>query len=373
MSETTDTVKASVLEASFPQPLWVEVRESAFPAFEETWLDAFARGLHLRKRNAAEVDAPLPGTDRVVISLRAVDDVGDWGAGEGTVVVEDDEARLSRIGTVWRWDYPPFSIRVQASRADVAVARPDADDGSADALKSTDVLRRRTLSALRQAVLVLLPRTRRPVLHGAGLCPPASRDALVLVGPTACGKSTLAAGLALRGWRCLTDDLLVLTRPGSADGRTGEDDETRQVTGLVRGIRLDPDAGRDLGLGEPRTGAQLLDPLEEGEPDEAAQKAVWDPDFAPEADARPVGTPRRLLFPELADRPESRLEEMAPADAVRRVLTQMQPPATLPPRAASDQLDAAAALVRQSRCAVLHAGRDLRDTPGRLADLLLLG
>lgn len=51
-------------------------------------------------------------------------------------------------------------------------------------------------------------------LHGA-VCERDGR-ALILPAPPGSGKSTLCAGLVHRGWRLLSDELTVLTRPGSA-------------------------------------------------------------------------------------------------------------------------------------------------------------
>jgi hypothetical protein len=74
----------------------------------------------------------------------------------------------------------------------------------------------------------------RAVFHAAACVAPDGR-ALLIAGESGAGKSTAALALALRGWRCLTDDLAFV------------DLETLEAGGCDPAIRLDAPAPAALG------------------------------------------------------------------------------------------------------------------------------
>jgi hypothetical protein len=69
----------------------------------------------------------------------------------------------------------------------------------------------------------------RVLLHAGGVVGPAG--ALVVLGPTGAGKSTLVLAAHHLGWECLADDLVVLRRPEGASATTGP---ALEVAGIPR-------------------------------------------------------------------------------------------------------------------------------------------
>jgi hypothetical protein len=216
-----------------------------------------------------------------------------------------------------------------------------------------DTMALRLVDGLRHALLVLLPRIGRFGIHAAGVVLGPEEDAVVLCGPSGCGKSTLTVGLLERGARLLSDDVVVLRPPRS-------DTEEGQLHGLTRRIRLTADGWER---------SSFTDGDRAGDAPGAHKHTIRDEALGPDARAE-AGTPRRLVFPTITDRPTSRLVSVEAPTALRRLLEQMHPPAVLPRAAARAQFDAASRLLRQSTCHVLEAGRDLYDNPARIRDLL---
>jgi len=70
------------------------------------------------------------------------------------------------------------------------------------------------VNVLSYALEAALRRSGLYQLHGAGLSPPNQEMAALFVGESGSGKSTLASLLAVRGWRYLTDDALLLAQDG---------------------------------------------------------------------------------------------------------------------------------------------------------------
>lgn len=273
-------------------------------------------------------------------------------AGRECVLETSATERLVQTDRAWRWERSRFTLtlRQKTCRGRVRL----------DAATPPDERPLAAAAALERALTALLPRGGRYPLHGAGLSRRGGAGVL-LVGPSGSGKSTLAAGLVRAGWRCLSDDVMVLMPPGKANGW--------RACGLTRGIRLCPDAWKRLGFGPEDRGAASR--VRESASRRGRRKAA-EKNVLPEAERSrtPPARPRWLLFPEITGRRRSALEALRAPAATRRLLAQMHPTAALPDAAAQSQLRAAAALAGQCRCRVLKAGADLRDRPRRLARLL---
>ncbi len=95
---------------------------------------------------------------------------------------------------------------------------------------------------LDQVLPLALSRSGRLVLHASAVHIP-RLGSVAFVGPTGCGKSTLAAALGLRGCQVVTDDCLVVD-PGEKSGETAE---SIAVPGYP-GLRLWRDSAGGLGL-----------------------------------------------------------------------------------------------------------------------------
>jgi pimeloyl-ACP methyl ester carboxylesterase len=103
---------------------------------------------------------------------------------------------------------------------------------------------------LDQVLPLALSRSGHLVLHASAVHIP-RLGSVAFVGPTGCGKSTLAAALGLRGCQVVTDDCLVVDH---AEKR-GEKAESMAVPGYP-GLRLWRDAARGLGL-EPNAATRV--------------------------------------------------------------------------------------------------------------------
>lgn len=258
----------------------------------------------------------------------------------------DERGNLLRTSAGWRWVCSGYDLVVSA----------DAKRATIEFHESSFSTRgfRVTAYALRHTLTVLLPRTQRYPLHAAGLCLPESRRAVILAGPSGCGKSTLTAGLLDRGWQCLSDDLLVLTPPTDPFPRG-------RTYGLTQHVRLWPDAWKRLGLSSENA--------QEGTYG-TSEKRSFALSSRSGSGSGFLGKPHWVLFPEIDDRSQSRLVPIDPSEALRRGFEQMPPPASLPDSVAAAQFETIAAVVRESQCLRLQAGRDLHDDPGQFADLL---
>lgn len=307
------------------------------------WVAAVAPALTLRPYSGSATSGAPPAAGQIEVRSgsphRPVPPTAER-------VAEDDRGRLFRTEDARRWACRGYDLIVPDASQRATVHVHEQSESSWEHQVAG--------SALRHAVSVLLPRMGRYPLHAAGLRAPDHPEVVVIAGPSGRGKSTLAAGLVRRGWRCLSDDLLVLVPSG---GRV-------QVYGMTRGIRLRNDAWERLALS-----AHEKDEAPHPAAGRAGgtEKRVLSLGGKHEKKAEPPGC---VLFPALVDRSDSTLSPLDSSHALKRVLEQMHPPAALPDSVASAQFDAAATLVRRSPCLHLAAGRDLYADPGRLADLL---
>ena len=309
---------------------------------------AALRALGFRRVQGEPPDNPGP----VSVRLSRREPSPSRPGGTSTVIASDERGCLTRSDQGWEWTRPGYDLVVQSSADRAAAHFHEPTEGSLE--------RRRVAYALRHALTALFPRRDRYSIHAAGVFPREAPGGGLIAGPSGSGKSTLTAGLVDQGWGCLSDDHLALVPPET-------EAETAWVYGMTRGIRLRPDAWsrfNEADLEEPSTGTER--PLYGG-----AGKRTYGPGW--KADPAESAVPRWILFSEITDRSESRLVRIGAAEALGQLLNQMHPPAALPESAAAAQLDAAAALIRQSECYHLSAGRDLHDDPGRLARLLPTG
>jgi hypothetical protein len=90
--------------------------------------------------------------------------------------------------------------------------------------------------------------------HGAAVAAPLADRALVILGPSGAGKSVLLTALMGRGWRFITDDVLVL---GRTDGRLRY--FGRPLGVRERSLAMTPWASADVLAGVPRIPTELGD------------------------------------------------------------------------------------------------------------------
>jgi len=198
---------------------------------------------------------------------------------------------------------------------------------------------------------LLRPRQCYP-LHAAALVPVGSEtDGVLLVAHRDSGKSTLSYSLARQGWSFLSDDSVLLRR---------NEDAGVDAVAFRRHFTMDAEA-RDL---FPEI-APFWKPLYGN----ASKGTVAMHHLCP-GRRRERCTPRVLVFPEIADRPDSQLVPVRQkSDALHRVLSQSAL-LTLQPDLASQHVEVARQLVAQTRHYRLVAGRDLHGDPPAVAQLL---
>jgi hypothetical protein len=134
-------------------------------------------------------------------------------------------------------------------------------------------------------------------LHAAALAD--GERAVLVAGPAHAGKTTLAVALLEAGLAALCDDATFVA------GRAG----AVEVQGLARPFHLRPDTLRAF----PRAAAHAGPPDVEGRRD-------LDPALAWGPPRRAPLRPGLLLFPEIARRPATSVEPLAPADTLGRLI-----------------------------------------------------
>lgn len=172
---------------------------------------------------------------------------------------------------------------------------------------------------------------------------------LIATGASGSGKSTLACNLLREGWKFLSDDT-VLLHP-SADGI--------DVYAFRTNFSLREDS-RDL----------FPELLSHGRERPTGERKHWIPvrTLYPEQ-ATDHCTPRVLLFPELSDRPESRLVPVSPVEALHCLVGQS---ALVRFRRdwAEEHLALLVQLTHQAQSFKLEAGQDLLEHPSHSHHLL---
>jgi hypothetical protein len=185
-------------------------------------------------------------------------------------------------------------------------------------------------------------------LHAACLVSRANEGLLIVAAPGS-GKSTLTLGLLGRGWRYLSDDAVLLRR----------DEQNVVALALRKWVYVDASAGHryahvdPVGVADGDGGLRHRIDVERSWPGRTATRCL----------------PRTLIFPSIADRPQSRLEPLAPA-ATLGVLLRESGPQLFEPEMMGPHMETLRLLVAQCRCFALHSGRDLLDDPGALETML---
>ena len=287
--------------------------------------------------------AALATARGAALTLRFITDAPPPGVPEEAVEAAQFDAGL----TAWRDDHCLFL----GDGASLAALDPAAGTGAVyvrPLLEASGVARRRILTGLLVLSLFMLLRPRQLYpLHAAALV--RAGTGVLLAAPSDSGKSTLAYGLVRAGWHFLSDDS-VLLRPGPA---------AVEALAFRRDFGLDPDAARTFPEIAGVHTSQLADeekwcvPVETLYPAQAARRCV----------------PRLLLLPRIADAPQSRLVSVSKTDALLAALRQSAL-VTLEPHRTAAHLDVVKRLVQQAPAYALHAGRDLKAEPSRLAALL---
>ena len=213
--------------------------------------------------------------------------------------------------------------------------------------RDAQLLRADAFCLLYLSLVLLLRRHGRYALHAAAV----TRDdaALLFVAPSDCGKSTLSYSLVRAGWDYLSDDTVLLHASG---------EETR-VSGFRKNFALDLEA-QDL---FPELRAPMGRVLSE-----ETKLCLPMAQLHPTREAR-TSRPHVLIFPEIVDRPTSLLQPIDRTEAMWRTLDQSAL-LNLGMDDASSHVAAICRLVTQTRAYRLLAGRNLKQHPAALLDLL---
>jgi hypothetical protein len=173
---------------------------------------------------------------------------------------------------------------------------------------------------------------------------------LLVVGQSGSGKSTLSIGLIQKGWRYLTDEVVLLRRQP----------EWAEALALCKGFYLNDGAARllsDIPLGEevPVASGGLKRRIE--------IEAVYPRQYAPHC------IPRVVLFSRIVPEAQSSLRPLDRLTALKHLLMQSGPQWF--DRGTMDRhLEAIKTLIQQSAIFELRAGQDLYDNPLTLVRLL---
>jgi hypothetical protein len=312
------------------------LRIEADGAWVARWVATFLDGFHLRPAT--------PQADRVAITLRV--------ARAALPVVPSGLQTFAINHGVCHTDGTRYFLVVDESL--ILIHEPAAQlievtFGLSDHARHPIAL----VNAFSYGLQAALRRARVYDIHAAGVCAPTSDAGLLIVGGSGSGKSTLTLKLTARGWRYLSDDMLVLRETSAG----------LEALGLRRIFSLAPPslAGSDL----PRLDAALGDPVAS---DPTKRRFVPEIVF-PEGRAESC-QPRVLLFPQISNKSVTTLTPIGTRAAMEH-LVRFCPWATYDRQTAPDNLRVLARLANQCRAYVMHAGRDLLLDQARAADLLM--
>jgi hypothetical protein len=203
---------------------------------------------------------------------------------------------------------------------------------------------------LTSSLTVLLHVERRYLLHAACLLPDAENDSAILfVGESDRGKSTLAYSLVRQGWRYLSDDAVLLR----------DDGEAVSAIPYRRSFGLDAVAKEyfpELRSHGPTQLAELDKLCVDAEVYHGGQRAEY-------------AVPKVLVAPAIVDAATSRLEPLSQKEALHTVLRQSGL-LTLDPQRTPMHFDSVVRLCAQARLFRLEAGRDVLELPANVARLL---
>lgn len=189
-------------------------------------------------------------------------------------------------------------------------------------------------------------------VHAAGVLEPQTGAGALFVGASGSGKTTLTLKLTERGWRYLSDDMIVLRETPCG----------LEAAGLRRLFSV---AAPSL------AGSQLLRLDEALGPPVASDpnKRRLDPEIVFPAGRARSARPRVLFFPQITDAAETVIKAL-PARTAMQQLVRFCPWATYDTQSAPDYLRVLARLANQCRAYELRAGRDLLREPATAAQLL---
>ncbi len=200
------------------------------------------------------------------------------------------------------------------------------------------------------SLLALLQRQSLYAIHGAAVCK-GEENGVLFVGYSDTGKSTMTMALVRRGWEYLSDDSIFVRR---LEGGTVE------ALPFRRDFGLDPDSDKYFPELVGHDSRQMTD----------IEKWRVDVNQLYPTLARERCIPRVILFPEIVDVPVSSLQAIGQADALVLLMRQCSFVDT-DKEVASAQMKTLQSLVRQSVVYKLEAGRDLKDDPGTVEDLIV--
>lgn len=181
-------------------------------------------------------------------------------------------------------------------------------------------------------------------LHSAGVVQPESDKAVLIVGQSGTGKSTLALQLALAGWPYLSDDELLLSL---VDGEV-------EARGFRSFFAVSAATVATLGI-------NTIEPA-------GGFKACFEPDDVVASQRRLRAAPGVLLFISLSGEQKTQLNKLTQAETMTRLIRAC-PWAIYDTAVAGANLSVLSRLARQARAFDLLAGRDLLE-PGYAARLL---
>ncbi|MEZ4698392.1 MAG: hypothetical protein R2832_18385 [Rhodothermales bacterium] len=199
------------------------------------------------------------------------------------------------------------------------------------------------------ALLALLQRRSLYAIHGAAVCR-GEEQGILFVGYSDTGKSTMTMALVRRGWDYLSDDSIFVH----------ESNETVEALPFRRDFGLDPDADQYFPELAGTDSMQMTD----------IEKLRVKVDQLFPAQGRERCIPRVIIFPKITDIERSVLSEVGQSEALALLMRQCSFIDTDRDLAAA-QMKTLQGLVRQCRLYKLQAGRDLKDDPGSVENLLL--
>lgn len=174
---------------------------------------------------------------------------------------------------------------------------------------------------------------------------------VLLVAQSDSGKSTATFNLVRRGWNYLSDDTVLLRLA----------DEHARAYSFRRNFCVDPEAARHFPeLRDQAWSSSLSD----------AQKWQVDVDRLYPGQFVATCDPALIVLPTIAETAESRIEPVPTKAVFTELITQGSFFLTPDREVATRHVTVLQALLRQSRTYRLHAGRDARDDPSVLHNLL---